>query len=222
MTASRQKTVGFGCPDTPDPHHILVEIPGGRAGVVVIREHYGIRTGINGLPEMVDRCELPRAAWNAIAEDVKREFNDRLRSRGLEPGRWTVGPNKVERLLGKELLVLAWAVEQCDPGLYGNAVRNWTGLRPEERWWLFTMTAAATGRTQDFGIGWRMALRYALTENPMADPMEGRAIRPRPVVRRRSRAEDAPTPRFPAFDGEDSIFASNGEGSLVRGGEADR
>ena len=67
MMAKPQRTVGFGCPDTTDPHHFLVEIPAGRTGLVVISEHYGIKTGINGLPEVAERCHLPRGAWNAIA-----------------------------------------------------------------------------------------------------------------------------------------------------------
>jgi hypothetical protein len=81
-----------------------------------------------------------------------------------------VGINKVERLLGKELLVLAWAVENASPEAVPNAVRNWIGLRPEERWWLFTITAAATGLPEHANIGWRKALRFALTENPLAEP----------------------------------------------------
>jgi hypothetical protein len=41
-------------------------------------------------------------------------------------------------------------------------------LAPEERWWLYTMTAAATGNyLTGRGRGWRKALRYALTENPV-------------------------------------------------------
>jgi hypothetical protein len=41
-------------------------------------------------------------------------------------------------------------------------------LAPEERWWLYTMTAAATGNfLAGRGRGWRKALRYALTENPI-------------------------------------------------------
>ena len=51
------------------------------------------------------------------------------------------------------------------------------------------MTAAATGRPEHAGIGWRKALRFALTENPLADPMEGRTMRPRRVVRRKSKAK---------------------------------
>jgi hypothetical protein len=41
---------------------------------------------------------------------------------------------------------------------------------PEERWWLYTMTNAATGHAvQGRNKGWRKAVRYALTENPVSD-----------------------------------------------------
>jgi Protein of unknown function (DUF3780) len=222
MSEKPPHTIGFGCPDATDPHHFQVEIPAGRNATVLISEHYGIKAGINGLPEVADRCCLPRAAWAAIAEDVKREFNERLRSKKLEPGRWTVGANRVERLLGKELLVLAWAIEECDPALYGNAVRNWTGLRPEERWWLHTMTAAATGRPEDAGIGWRKALRFALTENPLAEPMVENTLKPRPVARRRTKAEATSVARLPGFEDEESPFSTDGKAKLGREPKGDR
>lgn len=164
-----QRTIGFGCPNELDPHHFRVEIPAGRTTIVTITEHYGIKAGISGNPEIAERCYLPRQAWTAISEDVKREFNQRLKEKQLPTSRWSVGENKVERLLGKELLVLAWAVEQADISVIPNAIRNWIGLKHEERWWLYTMTAAATGDPDDAGIGWRKALQYALTENPLKD-----------------------------------------------------
>jgi hypothetical protein len=167
-------TLGFGCPDTTDPHRFEVDIPAGRTGVVSIEEHYGIKAGIDGLPQVVERCYLPRPLWSMIAEDVKRDFNERLRAKKLAASRWTAGVNKVERLLGKELLVLAWAVEKASPETVPNAIRNWVGLRPEERWWLFTITAAATGLPEHADVGWRKALRFALTENPLAEPPAGR------------------------------------------------
>ena len=139
-----RRTVGFGCPNITDPHYFAVEIPGGRTGFVSIVEQYGVRAGIGGLPEAAERCCLPRHIWGAIAEEVKRDFNERLAAKKLPTSRWVVGVNKVERLLGKELLVLAWAVERADPALIPNALRNWIGLKPEERWWLYTMTAAAS------------------------------------------------------------------------------
>ncbi len=49
------------------------------------------------------------------------------------------------------------------------AIKNWLGLKPEERWWLFTMTNAATGHAiSGRNKGWRKAVRYALTENPIS------------------------------------------------------
>lgn len=62
--------------------------------------------------------------------------------------------------MGKELCVLAWAVEGLNPEKVGNAVGNWLALRLEERWWLFSMTATTVGLSKDKGKGWRMALRY--------------------------------------------------------------
>jgi hypothetical protein len=162
-------TEGFGCPKSVDPHHFRVEVPPGRDGVVLIAEHYGIKAGIRGAPEVAPRCYLPRRVWGRIADDVKRDFNERLRAKKMKPGRWLAGSNKVERLLGKELLVLAWAVEKASSRLVATAVRNWSGLRPEERWWLYTVTAAATGEPQQADVGWRKALRFALTENPADD-----------------------------------------------------
>ncbi len=169
MRVNPQATTGFGCPETTDPHRFEVEIPPGRVGDVSIAECYGIKAGIGGLPEVAERCLLPRPIWSLIAEDLKREFNERLRAKKLNTSRWTIGLNAVERLLGKELLVLAWAVEKASPDTVPNAVRNWIGLRPEERWWLFNITAAATGHVKHADIGWRKALRFALTENPLAE-----------------------------------------------------
>lgn len=80
----------------------------------------------------------------------------------LKTSTWKVGANPVDRLLGKELCVLAWAVEGMEFDHIPIAVRNWLALRPEERWWLFGMTALSTGGVQDGNKGWRLALRHAL------------------------------------------------------------
>src|SRR3546814_10989873 len=102
----------------------------------------------------------------------------------MRSSRWSVGENLVNRMLGKELVVLAWAIEGADDKVLGRAVRNWIGLKPPERWWLFTMTAAASGRAEDGQRGWRMALFYALTENPdEMDLTQDRLDSPRAVER---------------------------------------
>ena len=121
------------------------------------------------------RVILPRQKWEAIADPVKAEFNQRLRQMGLKSGQWAVkagkgGQTPISRLFGKELVLLAWAIEEADPALIPIALKNWLGLAPEERWWLFTMTNAATGHAiAGRGKGWRKAVRYALTENPVSD-----------------------------------------------------
>lgn len=178
-------TVGFGCPDTPDPHYVAVVIPRGRKERIVILEHFGLRAEVQGRPEEVERVALDRAQWRAIAEPLRREFNQRLKEKGIATGRWQVGDNRVERLLGKELCVLAWAIERAHLELIPVAVTNWLGLKPEERWWLYTMTAAATGGREDSEVGWRKALRFALTENPTDAEV---AAMPKGKPRRRARS----------------------------------
>ena len=80
------------------------------------------------------------------------------------------------RLLGKELTLLGWAVEDADPALIPTAIKNWLGLAAEERWWLFTMTNAATGHVvRGKNRGWRKAVRFALTENPVLDSRDRQA-----------------------------------------------
>ena len=104
----------------------------------------------------------------AIADEVRAEFNMRLRRSGLKAGQWKIpGDTHLARTYGKELVLLAWAIEDAEPHLIPIAIANWKGLQPEERWWLYTMTSAATGHALNGrGKGWRKAIRYALTENP--------------------------------------------------------
>jgi len=182
VSKTPRATEGFGCPIGVDPHHLCVVVPVGRHQPVQFIEKFGIRGHTDGLPDEVLRSELARSKWNAIAEHVKRVFNERLKEKDLNPGKWSPGENKVERLLGKELCVLAWAIEAANEDLVPVAIKNWAGLKPEERWWLFTMTAAATGEAGDMDVGWRKALRFALTENPVKDGPDFRSKRKKSLL----------------------------------------
>ncbi len=154
-------TLGFGVPATSDPHHFRVIIPRSSTGKVRISEYLGLQS-VSSDAAVIDRVLLERPRWTAIRAEVQRAFNARLAARGLRTSAWKVGENLVDRLLGKELCVLAWAVERIDTAKIPIAVRNWLALRPEERWWLFGMTAMATGGVMDAGKGWRIALAHAL------------------------------------------------------------
>ena len=104
-----------------------------------------------------------------MKDALAAEFNFRLKKERKKIGKFTAkGGTPVERLFGKELMVLLWAKEDCDPSVISTAVRNWKGLMPEERWCLYTMTNAATGEPGD-RKGWRKALRFALCENPVVE-----------------------------------------------------
>jgi hypothetical protein len=194
VSKASRVTEGFGCPVGVDPHHVCIEIPVGRSEPVQIIEKFGIRGGTNGLPDEVVRAELARPKWTLIADHVKRVFNERLKEKGLTTSKWSPGDNKLDRLLGKELCVLVWAIEGASEDLVPVALKNWSGLKPEERWWLFTMTAAATGEITDKDVGWRKALRFALTENPVKGAADFRAKRRKP-----QQQELIPKP-LPLFD----------------------
>src|SRR5262249_41392568 len=83
------------------------------------------------------RCRLDRNRWLKIVDALEEEFNRRLRAAHMKPTHFKSGDNPVARLLGKELVLLAWSVEDADPTLCPNAIQNWRGLAPEERWWLY-------------------------------------------------------------------------------------
>lgn len=189
---SERKTTGFGVPNDIDPHHFVVDIPAARANPVVITEQFGLSGGSNGLPDSLERCRLNQDAWNAVRKELERVLNDRLKEKKLATSRWKSGKNQVERLLGRELCILAWAIEAAPKETIPNAIRNWAGLKPEERWWLFAMAASMTGTSQDVDVGWRKALRVALTENPTGEEVVAiRAKRPKSAEER---------PQLPLFE----------------------
>ena len=160
-TATTYATLGFGVPASSDPHHFKVIIPRASAGDVEIIEYLGMQAQNEDL-STIHRVVLDRKRWTAIRAEVQRAFNVRLKAYDLKTSSWRVGENVVDRLLGKELCVLAWAVESMEIENIPVAIRNWLALRPEERWWLFGMTAVSTGEKDDRDVGWRVALKHAL------------------------------------------------------------
>jgi hypothetical protein len=173
--SSKQKILGFGFNPEESEHHYTVYIKAAGKEVVMfeLMEYNGkhiYETLAYKIASAVSpaRCILPMVKWELIRDDLRAEFNKRLKEIGLPPAQWKQCFNLLHRMLGKEMLVLAWAVEEADPGTINLAIQNWLGLRPEERWWLFTMTNAATGHALNGkSKGWRKALRFALTENPV-------------------------------------------------------
>ena len=174
----KRQTIDFGVPDQFGVHLFRVEIPVSRNEKIVIVEDYGYRGQEAGIPREEDRVILQRSVWSAIADIARREFNARLKAAKVLTGRWHTGTNLVDRLLGKELCVLAWAAETASEEQLPVIASKWAALRPEERWWLFTMTVAEAGLPEDTQRGWRRALYHALSDG---EKPAGRRRRPRPV-----------------------------------------
>jgi len=178
VSTTAPRIEGFGFDPNESQHYFLVSLSSSKEADVQISEHMTWEKGmwdkkIRAVQKEVDerlRVSFPRAKWDAIADAVTAEFNQRLKDLDLRKGKWKdPGLTPVSRLFGKELILLAWAIEDADPGRIPAAITNWLGFTPEERWWLFTMTNAATGQAlRGKNIGWRKAVRFALTENPLS------------------------------------------------------
>jgi hypothetical protein len=191
--AKTKEHIGFGFDPAEAKHHFLVIIPKSANSKVLIFERFEWGTPDDSREKVeavslfdppdqkIDprfdrlKCELSLAKWKQVEAALKTEFNQRLKSYGQKYGSWKQGQNVLQRLFGKELTLLCWAIEDCDLKVIPTAIKNWEGLKPEERWWLYTMTNASTG---DAGkkYGWRTAIRYALTENPVTEKFQQRSI----------------------------------------------
>jgi hypothetical protein len=173
--SSKKKLVGFGFDPDESEHHFTVYSASANREVVIFElTEYDEKPNYSVLAYKINsvaspaRCLLPLGKWDMIKDELRAEFNKRLKAIKLPSAQWKSGFSLLHRTFGKELLVLAWAIEDADPGTIPLAIQNWLGLKPEERWWLFTITNAATGHAlSGKGKGWRLALRYALTENPV-------------------------------------------------------
>jgi len=175
----RKQTYGFGVDPAQSQNHFFVlaspkEPNWASQPPVQIYERYSWTEGDEQQLNDSDvlRLEISKHKWGEVKLALTTEFNARLKKDGLKIGKFAVsGGTPVERLFGKEMMVLLWGIENADPSAISTAIRNWKGLLPEERWWLYTMTNAATGNIGD-KKGWRTALRYALCENPVVEPRQ--------------------------------------------------
>jgi len=162
------KTYGFGVNPELGLNHFFVQIPSTADQLVQVYERFSWTKGEDQQPGNADRLrmEISRHKWNKVSSALTAEFNARLKKDKVRIGKFVVGGTPVEKLFGKEMMVLLWGIEDTDPSAIPTAIRNWKGLMPEERWWLYTMTNASTGHIHD-KKGWRIALRFALCENPV-------------------------------------------------------
>ncbi len=158
------ETVDFGASSAFGIHHFYVEIPPKPRDAVSIFEDFGFDGDENRREKTECRVFLARELWTKIRDDARRDFNTRLKVKKMSIGSWKTGIVKLDRFLGRELCVLAWAAEHATPAECAVISQKWLALRPEERWWLYTKTASEAGMSNQTLRGWRKALYCALSD----------------------------------------------------------
>ncbi|OQB09056.1 MAG: hypothetical protein BWY21_00961 [Parcubacteria group bacterium ADurb.Bin216] len=158
------QTVDFGAPSGFGMHHFYVEIPVAPRDAVRIYEDYGFYGDGSRRETTECRVELARELWTKIRDDARRDFNGRLKLQKQSTGTWNTGRTKLDRFLGRELCVLAWAAEHATSEECAIICQKWMALRPEERWWFYSKTASEAGLANQTNRGWRKALYCALSD----------------------------------------------------------
>jgi Protein of unknown function (DUF3780) len=128
----------FDVVDIYQDHAYLVRLTKGRDAKVQVFEVFGrppTDHETEWAPETILRCETSREVWDVISPEARAEFNRRLKAEGKPAGRWGADETAVQRLFGKELLVLLWAVELADvkPEEIAVAIRSEPVLMREAR-----------------------------------------------------------------------------------------
>jgi len=173
IARKKRQFIGFGFDPGESAHHFVVHLPEGEQKPITVEEHFEWNGGETVAPPKppIVKVELDHYRWGRIADGAKDQFNKRIRVAGHRSVDWKTGKgNILAPHFGKELTLLAWAVEDIDETLIPNAIANWKGLEPEERWWLYTTVNATFTRT-DVGRdrGWRKAIKIAFSENAVPD-----------------------------------------------------
>ena len=177
--AKKPITHGFGVPNDPLPHQFLVKIPVGRDGSVEVWEDFGA-AGVGTTAQKLCRAAVPRDTWRQVAEGMKGHLNRRLKTKDIKRSRFSTGENRIERILGRELCVLAWAIEDATPDEAAIAFTRWSSHRPEELWWLFQQIDRDGGEWDSSKTGWRLAIRHAFIRD--GEDASKVKRRPRPVI----------------------------------------
>ncbi|MBA2278683.1 MAG: DUF3780 domain-containing protein [Chloroflexia bacterium] len=183
-----RRTQGFGFEPVASPYHFTLRV-GLRARITIL-ERFAAPTGADGAAEPagdedgreVEKARLDAYRWERVADIAAQEFNGRLIAEGVRSGRWLKTETPLAPHFGKELALLAWAIEDADPTLIPIMVANWRGLAPEERWWFYT-TINATLSHVDHGKdrGWRKAIKIAFAGNPVQLPPSALLVGPQQI-----------------------------------------
>jgi hypothetical protein len=140
-------------------------------------------------PRRTELAEISGTTWRKLSARAVRELAQDMNADELEGKRapsLKTGTNRLSPLVGRELALLLWALqEEGAPDQIEAILHGWRELAREERWWLYAKAAA---HGQQTGTGWRRALFHALSESAesRAAPPPAEKKSPAPTKARRS------------------------------------
>ncbi|MCT8000545.1 DUF3780 domain-containing protein [Sphingomonas sanguinis] len=165
-------TIGFGAPTWDGAHRWLIRTPRQRDAAVTLLEDYGRNGWPSGIYEPVVRAIVPRTTWSAVAPALQIHLNGRLKDAGFPRGKLIIGDVPVERLLGTEACLLAWAIDDATPDQAREAFDSLRTYMPCEVRCLYQYAA----RDRDLSrpaYGWRKAIKFALIASLSKEPAVG-------------------------------------------------
>lgn len=165
MPKYKDETIGFGFNSKESRHCFIVDIPRKKTDFVNIYEQNNYDTG-----DKILKTRISKDVWGVIAPFIEKEFNFILDKCNIKKSKFKIGENLVDRLLGKELCLLIFAIESLsinDSNSLLLSVHNWLSIDREFRWFLFTMvdnTSSSTNQDTAY-YGWRKAIKIAFLDN---------------------------------------------------------
>lgn len=158
-------------------------------------------------PRRSNVASIDGVVWRKIALRVVRELAHDMGEEELTGKKLPTlksGGNRLSPLVGRELALLLWALQEKGSDVQLEAIlHGWRELAREERWWLYAKAAAPGQQT---GSGWRRALFHALSEvvetraaAPQAEKKTSEPTKPRRSLRTQARrlmpVPDSPVPQ---------------------------
>lgn len=117
-------------------------------------------------PRRAELAEISGATWRKVSTRAVRELAQDMNPDELDGKKapsLKTGTNRLSPLVGRELALLLWALQEDGAQDQIEAIlHGWRELAREERWWLYAKAAA---HGQQTGSGWRRALFHALSES---------------------------------------------------------
>lgn len=162
MTSNRY--IDFAYPShKAAPHHFYVVED---EGMAYLHECLGASGG-----GMMIRARIGAEVFRRIRGDIKDHLNLRIKgvnaTTKLKDGEaklpigkgWNKGDKtRIDRILGREVCVLFWALEGCPAGQESVVVDLWRTYRPEDLWWIFIQSDLDGRDVLAEPKGWRKAL----------------------------------------------------------------